>query len=222
MSKVKLSLILLSLLFFISCTKVEKNYYPNGAIQSIIHYKGNKEHGKSVYFYNHPNTVEIEVEMRNGKRNGQFRRYFINGYLDTQCTYKDDLIEGCEIMYLANGTKTQITNYKDGKKNGPHTAFHIDGSVKIEGGFVNDMFDGDWKFYDERGVLVGEGKFENGTGSVSSYYPTGELERITHFANNQKDGKETFYTTSGQIYKEIEFKADRIINEKIDSTFVSN
>ena len=208
------------LLLTVSCTRTEKTYYPDGAVQSIIHYKGSKEHGKSVYFFNRPNTVEIEVEMRDGKRNGEFRRYFVNGLLDTHCTYKDDNIEGVETMYLANGTKSQETTYRNGKKNGPHTAYHIDGSVKIEGGFSNDKFDGPWNYYDERGVLVGEGIFKDGTGTVTSYYPTGQIETTTHYVDNKKDGKEIHYTKSGQPFQEIVFKSDRIVSEKTDSTLL--
>ncbi len=208
------------LMVFSSCTRTEKNYYPDGAVQSIIKYKGKKEHGKSTYFFNRPNTVEMEVEMRNGKRNGEFRRYFVNGLLDTQCTYVNDSIDGIETMYLANGVKSQETTYSHGKKHGPHKAYHIDGSLKIEGGFANDMFDGDWNYYDERGVLVGEGSFKDGTGEVAFYYPTGQTERVTHYVKNHKDGKESFYTKSGAVYKEVEYKADRIVSEKVDSTLV--
>ena len=45
----------------VSCTHTETTYYPDGNKQSIIQYRGKKEHGKTTYFYQRPNTVEIEV-----------------------------------------------------------------------------------------------------------------------------------------------------------------
>ena len=125
-----------------SCTRTEKNYYPDGHVQSIIKYRMGKECGKSLYYFDVPNTLEMEVEMKHGKRNGEFKRYFKNGYMDTQCTYVNDSIEGVETMFAPNGIKTQEFTYKHGKKNGPHKAYHLMGEIKIEGNFKDDLFDG--------------------------------------------------------------------------------
>ena len=204
----------------VSCTHTETTYFPDGRTQSIIQYKGKKEHGKTTYFYRSPNTVEIEVEMKNGKRNGEFRRYYKNGLLDTYCVYEKDSIEGLEVMYAANGCKSQEFTYVHGKKNGPHKAYHLDGNIKIDGGFKNDLFDGPWTYYDERGVVVGEGTFQEGEGEVTFYDPNGHKQRTTHYKNDQKDGAELYFTPAGEVYREIIFKADRIVSDKTDSTLL--
>ena len=204
----------------VSCTHTETSYYPDGRTQSIIQYKGKKEHGKTVYFYRNPNTVEMEVEMRNGKRNGEFRRYFENGLLDTYCVYADDSIEGVEVMYTANGCKSQEYTYVHGRKNGPHRAYHLDGSLKIEGGFKDDLFDGKWNYYDERGVPVGEGEFHSGSGEVTFYDQNGHPMRTTHYENNLKNGPETYFTPSGEVFRTIVFKDDRIVSQETDSTLL--
>lgn len=208
---------LLGLLTLTCCTKTERTYYPNGQIRSVIHYRGGRETGKSLYYYEFPNTLEIEVEMKKGKRNGEFSRYYENGFLDTHCIYVNDSIEGVETMYLGNGVKSQQYTYVRGRKNGPHTAYHLNGEVKVEGNFKNDMFDGDWHYYDERGVPVGDGHFDCGTGNVSFYAPTGYLVRTTSYVDNKKDGKELYYTSQGEVYREIVFKQDRIVSQTNDS-----
>jgi len=215
-----IAVIALVALLTAACTHTEITRYPDGRIQSSIDYKGKKEHGKTIYYYQNPTIMEMEVEMRNGKRNGEFRRYYKNGALDTYCVYKNDSIEGLEVMYTANGCKSQETTYLHGKKNGPHKAYHLDGSVKIEGGFKNDMFDGDWNYYDERGVPVGEGSFKNGDGELTFFDKNGHPERTTHYKNNLKDGAEIYYTPSGEVWREITFKEDRIVSEKTDSTLL--
>ena len=207
-------------LMAVSCTHTETTYYPDGHVQSLIQYKCGKEHGKTVYYFQNPNIVEMEVEMSNGKRNGDFRRYYKNGALDTYCVYVNDSIEGVETMYTANGCKSQETTYHHGKKNGPHKAYHLDGSVKIEGEFKNDLFDGTWNYYDERGVPVGEGSFTNGDGEVTFFDKNGLPQRTTHYKNNMKDGPEVYYTPSGVVWREITFKEDRIISDKSDSTLL--
>ena len=203
-----------------SCTKTEKTYYSDGSLQSIIHYKFGKEHGKSVYMFRRPNTVEIEVEMKNGKRNGDFYRYFENGNLDTYCVYVNDSIEGVETMYTPNGEKSQETTYVRGRKNGPHKEYHLNGQVKVEGAFKDDLFDGRWTYYDDRGIVVGEGEFENGTGVLTAYDARGQVAMVTHYVRNMKDGQEAFYTPSGKVYKETIFKENRIVSQQVDSTLI--
>lgn len=201
------------LLAMTSCTRTEKTYYPDGSIQSYITYKWGKENGKTAYFYKSTGSLEIEVEMKNGKRNGPFYRYYQNGALDTYCTYVNDSIEGLQVMYTANGMKSQEYTYVHGIKNGPHKAYHLGGELKIEGGFKDDLFDGPWYYYDERGVPVGEGNFEKGTGSVTFYGPTGHVIRKTHYVNNKKEGEEIEYGTNGEVVSVTVFEADRIVSK---------
>lgn len=209
-----------SIILFSSCTRTEKNYYPDGRLQSIIHYRFGKETGKSVYMFQRPNTVEIEVEMKKGKRNGKFYRYFENGNLDTYCIYVNDSIEGIETMYTPNGEKIQETTYTHGRKNGPHREYHVNGQIKAEGNFKNNLFDGDWIYYDERGVVVGEGTFKDGTGTLTAYNTVGKIAMSTQYEHNKKNGKETYYTSGGNIYKEIIYKQDRIVSQRVDSTLI--
>ena len=40
-----------------ACTHTETTQYPSGRVQSVIQYKGKKEHGKTIYYYDNPNIV---------------------------------------------------------------------------------------------------------------------------------------------------------------------
>ena len=158
--------------------------------------------------------------MKRGKRNGEFYRYFENGLLDTHCQYKNDSIEGVEINYTPNGEKMQEFTYVNGVKNGPHKAYHLSGETKITGSFKNDKFDGEWKYYDERGVMVGEGSFNEGSGDVTFYDQRGLPSRKTHYKDNKKDGAEEYFTPTGSTYKTIVFEQDRIISTSVDSSLI--
>lgn len=197
-----------------SCSKTERTYYPDGKIQSSIQYRFGKENGKTIYYYNTPNTVEIEIEMKNGKRNGEFHRYFENGMLDTYCRYENDSIEGLQTIYTPNGEKSLEYTFVHGKKEGPFKAYHLSGDIKTEGYYKNDLFDSTWTYYDERGIVVGEGTFQNGSGTVSFYNANGHLDRTTSYVKNLKDGPEKYYDNAGNLYKEIIFKQDRIVEQR--------
>lgn len=217
-----LSLIICIVILFTlsSCRKIEKNYYPDGKIQSSISYRFGKEHGKSIYYFQNPNTLEIEMEMKHGKRNGEFSRYFENGFLDTHCFYKNDSIEGIQEIYYPNGIKREENTYIHGKKEGAHKEYHIDGNIKVEGNYKNDLCDGTWTYYDERGVVVGEGQFDQGEGTLTAYDAMGRKTQTTHYDGNQKNGKEQYFNTAGKVYKEIVFKAGRIVSQHTDSTLI--
>mgnify|MGYP002620281535 CR=1 FL=1 len=211
---------LLACVCLVGCTKQEKTYYPDGHLQSSIEYRNGKEHGKTLYYYDKPNTLEIQVDMKRGKRNGEFFRYYENGQLDTYCVYENDTIVGVEEMFLPDGKRTQQFTYHNGKRNGPHTAYHLNGEVKIEGGFKDDMFDGQWTYYDDRGVVVGEGMFKSGSGDVLFYDHNGQKARLTHYENNKKEGHEVYYNPDGTVQKEIIYKQDRILSQIVDSAKV--
>lgn len=203
-----------------SCTKTEKNYYPDGNVQSIITYRMGKEHGKTTYFYDNPNTLEMEVEMKNGKRNGEFRRYFENGNLDTHCVYVNDSIEGVQTIFSPDGKKVQESTYKNGRLDGMYKAYHLNGEVSIEGVYKDGLYEGEWYYYDERGILVGEASFKQGAGTLTAYDSHGVKYKVTPYVHNKKEGKEVLYDPNGAIIQETVFKNDRIISQKVDSTLL--
>jgi antitoxin component YwqK of YwqJK toxin-antitoxin module len=153
----------------------------------------------------------MEVEMKRGKRNGKFiKRYFDNN-IEQLATYKNDLLEGVETYYYKNGNRSMETHYVKGVKHGPVTSWYYDGVVKESGTFVNGLFDGEWENFDERGLLIGEGSFVQGTGKRMMYDYVGRLECETNFVNNKKEGIETHFLPSGEIEKTMLFKEDRIM-----------
>ena len=200
-----------TLLFITGCTKVKYEYYENGNVKSETHYRFGKETGTTVYYHDWYPTKIMEIEMKNGKRNGIFIERYFDNKTKVTAFYKNDLLEGKEIHYYKTGNPSLIINYTNGLKNGQVTSWYSNGVVKESGFYVNDLFDGDWENYDERGLLIGEGKFEKGTGKQTIYDEMGRLQRETNFVNNKKEGMETYYLPSGEIEKTILFKEDRIL-----------
>jgi antitoxin component YwqK of YwqJK toxin-antitoxin module len=203
--------LLCTLLLFAGCTKVKREYYHNGKLKSETHYRFGKETGTTTYYHHWYPTKTMEVEMKRGKRNGNFIKRFFDGTTEMVAYYKDDLLEGVEKQYYLNGNISTEIHYIKGVKNGTATTWFSNGIIRESGSFVNDMFDGEWVNYDERGMLVGEGSFVNGNGKRTSYDYIGRIQCETNFVNNKKDGLETFYLPSGEIEKTILFKEDRII-----------
>ena len=196
-----------------ACTKVKYEYFEDGSLKSAIPYRFGKEHGTcKYYFINQPHPIKIEMEMRNGKRHGSFVKYYINGKIETKCTYQNDLLEGVEECYHIKGYKTSVTNYLHGKKQGAYTMYYPNGEIVEQGSFYEDLFEGEWTYYDDRGVMVGEGKFDKGTGIQKGYSPNGNLIRVIHFQNNQRNGEDIELNDAGDTLKITVYKDDRIVS----------
>ena len=196
-----------------ACTKVKYEYFDDGCVKSAIPYRFGKEHGTcKYYFINRPHPIKIEMEMKNGKRHGAFVKYYINGHIETRCTYQNDLLEGMEECYHIKGYKTTVTNYSHGKKHGAYMSYYPNGEIIEQGSFYEDLFDGDWSYYDDRGVLIGEGKYDKGTGVQKGYNLNGNLTRIIHYRDNQKNGEDIELNNEGDTLKVTMYENDRIVS----------
>ena len=212
MNNARLFIALLCTLFLIaSCTKVKREYHNNGKLKSETHYRCGKETGTTVYYHFWYPTKTMEIEMKKGKKHGKFIKRYFNNNVESIAYYKKDLLDGVETYYYKSGQMSMQTHYTMGVKNGPVTTWHPDGVIQESGAFVNDLFDGNWENYDERGLLIGEGSFVKGTGKRMVYDHIGRLQTETNYVNNKKEGPEIHFLPSGEVEKTILFKEDRII-----------
>lgn len=206
--KIKLTFLLFSLLFT-ACTHTETTYHPNGAVRSIIEYKGKKEHGLSIY-YRHDGSKILEVQLLKGKKEGKMTRWFTGQKVEAESYYKNDLLDGTERIYNRQGELITEIHYKKGKKNGYYTSWHSRNVLKEKGAFYNDLFDGEWHYFDKRGFPVGEASFDKGNGTLIAYDEKGNLMKITHYVQNKKEGDEIEFTNKGDTIKKTTYQQDRI------------
>ncbi len=210
--RIMILLIMVSVTFS-ACTKVKYEYFEDGGMKSAVPYRFGKEHGTcKYYFINAPHPLKIEMEMRNGKRQGDFVKYYINGRLETRCTYQNDLLEGTEECYHIKGYRTSVTNYLHGKKHGQYVLYYPNGEIVEQGFFYEDLFDGEWLYYDDRGVLIGEGHYDKGTGVQKGYNLNGNLVRVVHYKDNQKNGDDIELNSEGDTVKITVYENDRIVS----------
>lgn len=208
-----ITLLALAIFTVSSCTRTKVEYFEDGSVKSSIPYRFGKEYGLcKYYFINLPHPLKIEMEMKNGKKHGQFVKYYINGKLDTRCTYQDDLLEGTEETFHIQGYKTSETHYLHGKKHGLYTLYYPNGEIVEQGSFYEDLFDGDWRYYDDRGVLIGEGHFDKGNGVQMGYNPNGNMIRIVHYQNNQLQGEDIELNAEGDTLKVTVYDQGRIVS----------
>lgn len=198
-------------LFFVSCQHTEKEYYPNGMLRSTIECKGDVPNGVSTY-YNDDGVKTLEVNYKNGKKEGRLRSFFFNGNLQTEEHYKNDQLNGLQTTYDLTGIKLTEIEYVDGVMNGSYREWHDKDVLKSVGSYADGLWNGHWEYYDFRGFLVAEGDFDHGTGDQLNYTDTGVLYKKSHYVNNEKSGEEFFYNSDGDVVKTIVYEKGRMVS----------
>jgi uncharacterized protein len=200
------------LLLFTSCKDIRKEYYPNGELKQQLSYKKDVLDGPSVWYFQDGKKM-MECTYVAGNIEGKMTRWFYNGNYESEGYYSNNRQNGKSLQYFENGQIQLEQNYKNDTLNGTFTEYFPGKQIKTKGGYYMGLWDGKWEYYDDKGLLVGEGNFVKGTGILKGYYWNGRLKREVHYLNNQKDGTETWYKEDGLVEKELIFKQDKLVKE---------
>ena len=87
--------------------------------------------GEAVYEteYYEDGAVKMEGDMKNGKREGEWKAYFPDGKVQSTGTFKNGLRTGKATVYYANGNLYMEGMYKEGRHCGKWTYYDEQGYV---------------------------------------------------------------------------------------------
>ena len=77
-------------------------------------------------------TGYSQGSFKNGKREGVWISYHVNGQLWYKQNYKNGMLKGAFISYYKNGQLIAKGNHKNSKKEGPWVFYHKAGNVDKE------------------------------------------------------------------------------------------
>ncbi len=193
-----------------ACTRSDVSFYKNGNKKHELHYKGDKLEGEQRWYWDN-GKLQALFNYKNGLPEGKAVEYYKNGNVKTVSDFKAGILDGQVLNYDEQGNKTSLETYKNGVKQGPYKVWHLNGKLKLEGYFYEDEFDSLWRYYDAMGVVVGEGKFKRGTGSLTAWFPNGKIMRKTLYKNSLKDGVEEIYNKQGELISRVLYKQGKEI-----------
>jgi len=204
-----LLLILLSIVLF-SCTYAKNEYYGNGKLKSVVHMKGGKYSGKSVY-YNAEGDLMLECFYTNNLLQGPLIRYYHYNKKKEVDNYDNGNLNGLSTMWYEDGSPMSETIYKNGVLNGPYHEYHPGNRIRIDGQYLQGYFTGKWLYYNFGGDIIGEALFTHGTGKQRSFFPDGKVSHEAFYKNNLKDGEEIEYDSIGKVLSLKVFSHDSLI-----------
>ncbi|MCU0431892.1 MAG: toxin-antitoxin system YwqK family antitoxin [Bacteroidia bacterium] len=152
-------------------------YYPNGKTDQKGKYDSRgRPAGVWKWYYDNGQLLR-EENYKDGVREGVMTEYDEKGNVITQGEYLDGLKEGpwffqmndyreegvyhadqrdglWKHTYLTNGSRRFEGNYVNGQPDGKHTWWYENGRIWQTGTYAYGMKDGDWKYYEEEGILI--------------------------------------------------------------------
>lgn len=108
----------------------------DGKLLSSETYKKGVLHGTTKTFYPETGNVAETIEYFNGIKEGPYKKYFPDGELMTEGTYKNDVLVG------------------------KFTLYHPNGKIQVKGKYKNGRQIGNWEYFDEEGNPVSEEDFK--------------------------------------------------------------
>ena len=93
--------------------EVEKEYYPNGQLKSVLNYKKGQLEGIALYYHEN-GTLRERVNYRRGKRERTGTTYYESGKLKEQITYENGVKVDVK-LFGEDGTLISESVYRDGK-----------------------------------------------------------------------------------------------------------
>ena len=198
-------------------------YYEEGNIESIVHFRNNIVEGLTTTYYENGNIKE-EVNYKNNKMNGEAKSYDENGKLNGRTIFKDD-IKLEEDVYKEN--EILKNTFKNGELvkqdictlngtlkerrilNGDemeYSTFYPNGNVKQKI-LAKDKTIIKEQIYARNGNIMSNSFFSDGKPVIElfEYYPDGKLFRKISTVNKMLNGDSIEYYPNGNIKEKTHF-----------------
>jgi len=138
---------------------------------------------------------------------GTYRRYYKNGKLEQQTSFRDGKRDSAYVEFHPTGTRRLETTYRGGIRQGPFKTYYENGKVAQEGSFENDQPTGELTYYHPGGEVRLRTTLAKGqpNGPLKALYPDGKTQAEITYADGQPNGAVKFYYPNGVVQSEGSF-----------------
>lgn len=126
-----------------------------------------------------------------------------------------------ETTYYPNGEIKEKYQTRNGKYVGKYNYYYENGVLETKGNFRNGKMDGEWVYYYPDGKIMtiqtirngntlrfdswdqfGQKVINNGTGTLTIFYPNGSMKSTTSYKNGHLDGTNQSWYSNGLLESE--------------------
>ena len=168
-------------------------FYDDTKAETIIATRAFDPKDNSAYtiFYNQKNNKVSEGKVVNKQFEGLWKYYHLDSKLImTTENYSKGKLEGLRSVFYISGKIAEEIMYKNNLKNGFYKKYTEKGDLLEESNFKNDVYDGLAIFRDGNGVLVSKGQFVNGKkAGIWQFYEKGKLIKEVNMSFSAAENK---------------------------------
>lgn len=210
-------LLFFSVFISVSCQKTEKAFYPDGRLKSLIPKdRQGRINGEAKWWYEN-GSLQIEADYKNNELDGRFTRYFENGMKQSEAGYTRGMQNGLAVEWNINGKVAVEKTYRNDTLDGICRQYDEQGRKIVEGSYKDGFFEGRWLYFNNLGILTGEGNFTRGSGTKQSWNEEGKLIGKAAYRENLRHGQETWYDDEGKIARIRTFEAGEMVSDSVIS-----
>lgn len=205
-------------------------YFRNGQLYKSAWYEDDKGEG-DVTLYNRVGIKERFYTLLNGKLNGKYYTYDVEGKLSTVEKYENGLFTGMafydtlgkEIKNIVDNKEKVEAEYPtvtgsiylkrtflNGSTEGTSNSYYLDNKLRGEGSYLDNERDGLWKWYNPDNTLSSIRNYLAGElqGFSENYDLFGKIRSRSEYINNNAYGVETLFYYDGKKKEEITYWDD--------------
>jgi len=172
---------------------VHREWNEKGDLIGEVAYENDLLEGQMRLWFE-KNKLRQTGKFVKGKREGKTEEFYANGQLKAIANYKDDKLDGKVETFHEDGSPWQILSYKDGLPLGEHKEY-----FKPEG--------------NEKGKLARAASFNEfgkPDGEHKTFYPSGAVQSVVHFANGELHGSKSMWDSEGNLVEEYEYQNGKL------------
>lgn len=136
-----------------SCNLITNENNQSGSI-ATKNKKSESEVTIRKYYFEDGKTLKKEITVKNGKKNGPAKEYYVTGELRTSVYYVDSKKHGETIWYYRNGQPYRVTPYINGKMDGIRKTYYDNGKLQAEIPYKNGKLLEGTKEFNTKGELI--------------------------------------------------------------------
>jgi uncharacterized protein len=219
-----------------------KTWFPNSLLQSKVNFNKGKQDGLAQEWFNFlvdsQHVLKLEGKYANGFQEGQWQSFYRDGKTETEQFFSKGKLDGTITYYYETGEKKLITNFQQGIQEGSKIEYYPNGNKRTETFFSNDLKHGSylsyhgnenkaiegvflrgipvktWSWYDQtEKTLLKSSDFNNGTGMMYEFYPTGEKKTESAYSSGLKHGEERLWYLNGSIQARAHYQEGQLHGE---------